>query len=83
MHFDNFLVIVVKLFTINSYCKHPLILIFRNAMHNLRPAKAASFSFAWIEIISHRVFIGKMLALNRNHKVLLIFLLTFMCNVMC
>lgn len=52
----------------------------RNAMHNLRPAKAASFSFAWIEIISHRVFIGKMLALNRNHKVMLIFVLIFTCH---
>jgi hypothetical protein len=35
----------------------------------LRPAKAPGFSYAWLELISHRVFIGRMLALTPQQKV--------------
>lgn len=43
--------------------------IFSNTFHILRPAKAAGFVYAWLELISHRVFIGRMLALTPQQKV--------------
>ena len=41
---------------------------FCNTFHVLRPAKAPGFSYAWLELISHRVFIGRMLALTPQQK---------------
>ncbi|ESO03541.1 hypothetical protein HELRODRAFT_157038 [Helobdella robusta] len=41
---------------------------FSNILHVLRPSKAPGFAFAWLEIISHRVFIGRMLAVSENQK---------------
>lgn len=32
-----------------------------HTFHILRPSKAAGFCYAWLELISHRVFIGRML----------------------
>lgn len=41
----------------------PQVLIaFVNTLHILRPTRVPMFAYAWIEIISHRVFIGKVLA---------------------
>ncbi|XP_064641680.1 CCR4-NOT transcription complex subunit 1-like isoform X3 [Lineus longissimus] len=37
---------------------------FCNTLHILRPAKAPGFSYAWLELVSHRVFIGRMLAIT-------------------
>jgi len=34
----------------------------------LRPAKAPGFSYAWLELISHRVFIGRLLALTPSQR---------------
>jgi len=34
----------------------------------LRPAKAPGFAFAWLEIVSHRVFIGRILSLTPQQK---------------
>ena len=36
--------------------------------HILRPSKAPGFSFAWMELISHRVFIGRLLALTPQQR---------------
>ncbi|XP_018332618.1 CCR4-NOT transcription complex subunit 1 [Agrilus planipennis] len=36
--------------------------------HILRPSKAAGFCYAWLELISHRVFIGRMLAVTPQQK---------------
>ncbi|KAL8602659.1 CCR4-NOT transcription complex subunit 1 [Nucella lapillus] len=36
--------------------------------HILRPAKAPAFAFAWMELISHRVFIGRLLALTPGQR---------------
>ena len=33
-----------------------------NMLHVLRPAKAPGFAYAWLEIVSHRVFMGRILA---------------------
>ncbi|XP_049786692.1 CCR4-NOT transcription complex subunit 1 isoform X4 [Schistocerca cancellata] len=41
---------------------------FCHTMHILRPAKAPGFAYAWLELISHRVFIGRMLALTPQQK---------------
>ncbi|KAK3085676.1 hypothetical protein FSP39_006989 [Pinctada imbricata] len=41
---------------------------FCNTFHVLRPAKAPGFAYAWLELISHRVFIGRMLLLTAQQK---------------
>jgi CCR4-NOT transcription complex subunit 1 len=41
---------------------------FCHVFHILRPAKAPGFAFAWLELISHRVFIGRLLALTPLQK---------------
>lgn len=41
---------------------------FCNTFHILRPARAPGFAFAWLELISHRVFIGRMLALTPQQR---------------
>lgn len=41
---------------------------FCNTFHVTRPAKAPAFAYAWLELISHRVFIGRMLALTPQQK---------------
>ncbi|XP_068115836.1 CCR4-NOT transcription complex subunit 1-like [Hyperolius riggenbachi] len=39
-----------------------------NALHSLRPVRAAGFVYAWMELISHRVFIGGMLERSPQQK---------------
>ncbi|KAL1517994.1 hypothetical protein ABEB36_001684 [Hypothenemus hampei] len=39
-----------------------------HTFHILRPSKAAGFCYAWLELISHRVFIGRMLATTPQQK---------------
>ena len=39
-----------------------------NMLHILRPAKAPGFAFAWLEIVSHRVFLGRILVQTGNQK---------------
>ncbi|CAH1270308.1 CNOT1 [Branchiostoma lanceolatum] len=41
---------------------------FCNTFHILRPSKAPGFAYAWLELVSHRVFIARMLALTSNQK---------------
>lgn len=41
---------------------------FCNTLHVLRPAKAPGFAYAWLELVSHRVFLGRMLALTPQQK---------------
>ncbi|XP_052816540.1 CCR4-NOT transcription complex subunit 1-like isoform X2 [Mya arenaria] len=41
---------------------------FCNTFHVLRPTKAPGFCFAWLELISHRVFVGRMLALTPQQR---------------
>ena len=42
---------------------------FVNTYRILRPAKVPGFAFAWLELISHRVFIGRMLQLTAQQRV--------------
>merc|ERR1719510_2723922 len=39
-----------------------------NMLHILRPAKAPGFAFAWLEIVSHRMFLGRILAQTAGQK---------------
>ncbi|XP_035741230.1 CCR4-NOT transcription complex subunit 1-like isoform X2 [Vespa mandarinia] len=41
---------------------------FCHTLHILRPAKASGFCYAWLELVSHRVFIGRMLAITPQQK---------------
>uniref|UniRef100_UPI00358E5F7C CCR4-NOT transcription complex subunit 1-like isoform X3 n=1 Tax=Myxine glutinosa TaxID=7769 RepID=UPI00358E5F7C len=41
---------------------------FCNTFHILRPSKAPGFTFAWLELISHRIFIARMLAHTPQQK---------------
>ena len=43
--------------------------IFSQAYHIVRPSKAPGFSYAWLELISHRVFIAKLLLQTTQQKV--------------
>lgn len=42
---------------------------FSNTFHILRPTKAPGFVYAWLELISHRIFIARMLAHTPQQKV--------------
>ncbi|XP_023027069.1 CCR4-NOT transcription complex subunit 1 isoform X2 [Leptinotarsa decemlineata] len=39
-----------------------------HTLHILRPSKAAGFCYAWLELVSHRVFMGRMLATSPQQK---------------
>ncbi|KAJ3597139.1 hypothetical protein NHX12_003539 [Muraenolepis orangiensis] len=41
---------------------------FCNTFHILRPSKAPGFVYAWLELISHRIFIARMLAHTPQQK---------------
>ncbi|XP_072169675.1 CCR4-NOT transcription complex subunit 1-like [Diadema setosum] len=41
---------------------------FCNALHVLRPSKAPGFVYAWLELISHRIFIPRMLSMLPQQK---------------
>ncbi|XP_076264687.1 CCR4-NOT transcription complex subunit 1 isoform X3 [Rhynchophorus ferrugineus] len=49
----------INLHVLTAYC---------HTFHILRPSKAAGFCYAWLELISHRVFIGRMLATTPQQK---------------
>ncbi|XP_044290271.1 CCR4-NOT transcription complex subunit 1 isoform X4 [Varanus komodoensis] len=51
---------------------------FCNTFHILRPTKAPGFVYAWLELISHRIFIARMLAHTPQQKVWLQFIF---CNL--
>lgn len=41
---------------------------FCHTLHILRPASSPGFAYAWLELISHRVFLGRLLALTPQQK---------------
>ena len=41
---------------------------FSYALHVLRPSKAPGFAYAWLELISNRIFIARMLHLTSQQK---------------
>ncbi|XP_011849399.1 PREDICTED: CCR4-NOT transcription complex subunit 1 [Mandrillus leucophaeus] len=52
---------------------------FCNTFHILRPTKAPGFVYAWLELISHRIFIARMLAHTPQQKVWLQFISLIRC----
>lgn len=44
----------------------PILTIFANAFHALQPLKVPVFSFAWLELVSNRSFMPKMLTVNNQ-----------------
>jgi len=43
----------------------PVMMAFTQSLHLLRPSKCSGFAYAWLDIISHRAFIGRMLAVSQ------------------
>ncbi|KAJ0255219.1 CCR4-NOT transcription complex subunit 1 [Hirschfeldia incana] len=41
-----------------------VLIAFANAFHALQPLKIPAFSFAWLELVSHRSFLPKLLTVN-------------------
>ena len=39
---------------------------FANALHIVRPSRAPAFTFSWLEVVSHRLFIGRYLNSNNS-----------------
>ncbi|XP_066906424.1 CCR4-NOT transcription complex subunit 1 isoform X2 [Halyomorpha halys] len=39
-----------------------------HTLHILRPSKSPGFSYAWLELVSHRIFLGKMLGHTPQQK---------------
>lgn len=39
-----------------------------SVLHILRPSKQPSFAYAWLEIVAHRTFIGRMLVITPHQK---------------
>eukprot|EP00742_Colponemidia_sp_Colp-10_P004133 GILJ01004411.1.p1 GENE.GILJ01004411.1~~GILJ01004411.1.p1 ORF type:complete len:2283 (+),score=370.59 GILJ01004411.1:173-7021(+) len=42
-------------------CNYQLLTAFSNTFHTLQPARVQGFIFAWLELISHRMFMPKLL----------------------
>ncbi|XP_064466564.1 CCR4-NOT transcription complex subunit 1-like isoform X2 [Ornithodoros turicata] len=45
-----------------------VLMAFCNTLHVLQPCKAPAFAYAWLELVSHRVFLGRVLALTPQQK---------------
>lgn len=63
--------IIIRLFYISS-----------NTFHILRPAKAPGFAYAWLELVSHRVIIGRMLAITPQQRVSYVGICAI-CPILC
>ena len=42
---------------------------FANVFHDLRPSRAPGFAYAWLELISHRTLVSKLLLNSPQQKV--------------
>lgn len=62
-------------------CIH-LLCLCRHVFHIIRPSRAPGFAYSWLELISHRTFIAKLLLQTTQQKVCsygLWFCVTFCC----
>ncbi|XP_050387579.1 uncharacterized protein LOC126803899 isoform X2 [Argentina anserina] len=62
--FVNWLLDLGSLDPIIDGANFQILTAFANAFHALQPLKVPTFSFAWLELVSHRSFMPKMLAGN-------------------
>uniref|UniRef100_A0A1B6IPJ6 CCR4-NOT transcription complex subunit 1 n=1 Tax=Homalodisca liturata TaxID=320908 RepID=A0A1B6IPJ6_9HEMI len=47
---------------------YQILTAFCHTLHILRPAKSPGFSYAWLELVSHRVFLGRLLVVTPQQK---------------
>ena len=70
-----FTVIFIIALTVNAYAYALAKLVLyiacacSNVLHILRPAKAPGFAYAWLELVSHRLFVGRVLAMTGQQRV--------------
>ncbi|VVB06762.1 unnamed protein product [Arabis nemorensis] len=62
--FINFLLDLCSLDTVTDGANCQVLIYFADAFHALQPLKIPAFSFAWLELVSHRSFMPKLLSLN-------------------
>ncbi|XP_004306964.1 PREDICTED: CCR4-NOT transcription complex subunit 1-like [Fragaria vesca subsp. vesca] len=62
--FVNWLLDLGSLDPVIDGANFQILIAFANAFHALQPLKVPTFSFAWLELVSHRSFMPKMLAGN-------------------
>jgi len=53
-----------------------------NVLHILRPAKAPGFAYAWLELVSHRIFVGRVLAMTPQQRVSSVDVLCVSCPIL-
>jgi len=51
-----------------------------NVLHILRPAKAPGFAYAWLELVSHRIFVGRVLAMTPQQRVSTVYIVYFLLS---
>ena len=78
--FSNFLLDVTDA---SDVVNNQILILFAHAMYALRPTKLPGFTFAWVELISHKNFMPKLLAIRNSellavYQTLLLSLLQFM-----
>lgn len=47
---------------------HQILTAFCHTLHILRPSLSPGFSYAWLELVSHRVFLGRLLVALPQQK---------------
>ncbi|MED6224686.1 hypothetical protein PIB30_086439, partial [Stylosanthes scabra] len=62
--FINMLLDLGSLEPVTDGANLQILIAFANAFHALQPLKVPAFSFAWLELVSHRSFMPKMLTGN-------------------
>ncbi|KAJ8900176.1 hypothetical protein K2173_024816 [Erythroxylum novogranatense] len=62
--FINWMLDLVSLDPVNDGVNFQILTAFATALHALQPLKVPSFSFAWLELVSHRSFMPKLLTGN-------------------
>uniref|UniRef100_A0A2N9FJB6 CCR4-NOT transcription complex subunit 1-like n=1 Tax=Fagus sylvatica TaxID=28930 RepID=A0A2N9FJB6_FAGSY len=62
--FINWLLDLGSLDPVIDGANFQILAAFANAFHALQPLKVPTFSFAWLELVSHRSFMPKMLIVN-------------------
>jgi len=50
-------------------CNVHCVCVCSNVLHILRPAKAPGFAYAWLELVSHRIFVGRVLSMTPQQRV--------------
>ncbi|GMH00621.1 hypothetical protein Nepgr_002460 [Nepenthes gracilis] len=62
--FINWLLDIGSLDPVHDGVNFQVLTAFANAFHTLQPLKVPAFSFAWLELVSHRTFMPKLLTGN-------------------